>query len=172
LGNRRADGGARADGIDLHVNDIEGWQGASWVRGRAPVAMPGVHATESTWSSGVPFADAVSRRPNGSDPIDRRLLAAQTGGDRQLERDVLTLFLAKADADLARIRAAATPGARREAAHALVGSARAIGAADVARFAAAVEAAPEHPAEAVGDLATAIAAAQGFIRRLIDPAGG
>ena len=54
-----------------------------------------------------------------------------------LEREVLALYAQRAAIDLDRLKAAAAGAARREAAHLIVGSARAIGAGRVARLAAA-----------------------------------
>jgi HPt (histidine-containing phosphotransfer) domain-containing protein len=71
--------------------------------------------------------------------VDLQHLARQTGGNEALGREVLGMFLDGVPGDLARLRAAA--GAeRREAAHLIVGSARAIGAGEVGRAAAAIEA--------------------------------
>ena len=101
-------------------------------------------------------------------PVDLGTLAAQTGGDRRLEREVLSLFLAKADADFARIAAATTVGERRQAAHSLIGSAGAVGAVDVTARARAVERAQEHDPHAVAALGEAVAAAARFIRKHLE----
>ena len=71
-------------------------------------------------------------------PIDLQVLREQAGGDRALEREVLRLFADDSPNDLARLRSSEEE--RRMAAHRLVGSARAIGAREVARLAGAVEA--------------------------------
>ena len=99
-----------------------------------------------------------------AEPLDLAHLRRQTGGDAALEREVLTLFLAKATADLARIDGAASPRERREAAHALVGSARAVGALEVAGLAAAIENAGEGPSDVTAALKDALRAAEDFIR--------
>ena len=65
--------------------------------------------------------------------------APQTGGDANLEREVLGLFRSRCPADLARSRSRRTPRRAGRSAHAMVGSARAVGAEGVARFAAAIE---------------------------------
>jgi HPt (histidine-containing phosphotransfer) domain-containing protein len=78
-------------------------------------------------------------QPMTRQAIDLAHLARQTGQDEALAGEVLRLFAARAPADVARLRAVSGP-ARREVAHLLVGSARAIGAEDVARLAAAIEA--------------------------------
>jgi HPt (histidine-containing phosphotransfer) domain-containing protein len=95
--------------------------------------------------------------------LDLERLRAQTGGDRALEGEVLRLFLAKSRGDLGRIRAAMNAAARREAAHALLGSARAVGALAVARCAEALQAGEGTP-QAVAALERALAAAEAAIR--------
>lgn len=92
----------------------------------------------------------VKRPENAAGPVDFSWLVRQTGGDPALERDVVGLFLSKSLADLARLEAAATDKERREIAHSMVGSARAVGAERMARLAADVE---NGPAEATGALA-------------------
>jgi HPt (histidine-containing phosphotransfer) domain-containing protein len=72
-------------------------------------------------------------------PVDLDVLARQSGGDVALERDVLLLFTDQAARDASRLVGLDMP-ARRALAHRIVGSARAIGAGEVARRAAAIEA--------------------------------
>lgn len=72
-------------------------------------------------------------------PFDAAILRQQTGGNRDLERDVLTLFLASGRDDVAYLTAAKTAEERRQIAHRLVGAAGAVGALRVARLAASVE---------------------------------
>jgi hypothetical protein len=84
-------------------------------------------------------ADAPSLAP--SEPaIDRAHLALMTAGERDLEREVLTLFATQADILLGRMRGA-VPAQTGALAHTLCGSARGIGAWKVAEAAAALEAA-------------------------------
>ena len=71
--------------------------------------------------------------------VDLSILRAQTGGDPNLEREVLGLYLTRANGELARLKAAATADERRKIAHGLVGAAGAVGALKVARLAASVE---------------------------------
>ncbi len=71
--------------------------------------------------------------------VDLSILRAQTGGDPNLEREVLGLFLTRSNGELARLKAAGTAEERRPIAHSLVGAAAAVGAAKVARLAASVE---------------------------------
>lgn len=80
--------------------------------------------------------------------FDPDVLARQTGGDADLEREVLGLFLQQAPADLARL-AAAGPADAIDIAHRIKGSARAVGAGDV------VEAAARIEAEGTGTVAVA-----------------
>ena len=98
--------------------------------------------------------------------LDLDVLRAQTGGDAGLEREVLRLFLAKSETDFARIAAAATPALRRHAAHGLVGSARAVGANDVARLAAAVEHGESNGDAGLPALRDALTAVQDIIRAM------
>ncbi len=92
--------------------------------------------------------------------VDLSILRAQTGGDPNLEREVLGLYLSRCVDDLARLKAADTPDGRRRAAHAMVGSARAVGATSVARLAAAIEKGNAAP---IASLETALAEARRFI---------
>jgi HPt (histidine-containing phosphotransfer) domain-containing protein len=70
--------------------------------------------------------------------IDFGYLSRQTLGNRDLARQVLELFAVQADTLIQQLLSA---DRRREAAHTIIGSARAIGAFDVACIAARVEAA-------------------------------
>lgn len=92
--------------------------------------------------------------------VDLSVLAAQTGGDVALEREVLKLFADRVAADLA-LLAQAGGAARAEIAHRIVGSARAVGANDVARCAGAVE----RDTGEMEALVKAIAEARDFIAR-------
>ncbi len=107
---------------------------------------------------------STERSPGGGEgaPVDLAHLARQTGGDRALEREVLALFIGRSAIDLDRLKAAAAGDARREAAHLMVGSARAIGAVRVSRLAAAVEEAAEGPCD-LADLEAAVAEARAFV---------
>jgi HPt (histidine-containing phosphotransfer) domain-containing protein len=67
--------------------------------------------------------------------IDLVHLARQTGGDLELERELLTLFAQQCARHLRTIHGGADDGARRDAAHTLKGAARAIGAWQVAEAA-------------------------------------
>lgn len=91
-------------------------------------------------------------------PIDMKHLEAATFGDRALQREVLGLFETQAEKLMQAIRASPGRG-RAEAAHALKGAARGIGAFAVADEAEKVEQGDE---SAVERLALHIAAAGKF----------
>jgi HPt (histidine-containing phosphotransfer) domain-containing protein len=69
------------------------------------------------------------------DAVDRAYLARFTLGNAALEREVLELFAAQVPIYLTRLREAVTAAAWKEAAHTIKGSAAAIGAWRLARFA-------------------------------------
>jgi HPt (histidine-containing phosphotransfer) domain-containing protein len=71
--------------------------------------------------------------------LDLDHLSRQTLGNQELEREVLGLFIGMAFEQLGRLRASTDPRQRREAAHAINGSARAIGAFSVAQIAGELE---------------------------------
>jgi HPt (histidine-containing phosphotransfer) domain-containing protein len=71
-------------------------------------------------------------------PLDPIHLAAQTGGDLLLQRDLLNLFVAQSAELMAAMRIA-NPRAAGDLAHKLSGSARAIGAFELAEAAAKLE---------------------------------
>ena len=93
------------------------------------------------------------------EPVDLLPLAEQTAGDPKLEREVLVLFLDDSAVQLERLRSSSAED-RRMIAHRLLGSARAIGAHDVARHAAAIEAGGTD----IAALAGAVERAARFIR--------
>jgi HPt (histidine-containing phosphotransfer) domain-containing protein len=91
--------------------------------------------------------DCPSASVSGERPIDLVHLARMTRGDRSLEREVLQLFDRQATLLIARMRTS-TPAGVSAAAHTLTGSARGIGAWQVARAAQALEIAAEAVSEA------------------------
>ena len=102
--------------------------------------------------------------------IDLVHLARQTGGDAELERELLTLFAQQCARHLRTIHGG-DAAARRDAAHTLKGAARAIGAWQVAEAADLIEqrlaAAGMAPPEAAMDALTLAAAeARAVISRL------
>lgn len=72
-------------------------------------------------------------------PIDLKYLSSQTGGDRALEMEVLSIFLDVAPACLKDIESAPTTEHRKRPAHMLKGAARALGAFELADWAARAE---------------------------------
>ncbi|MGE3149391.1 MAG: Hpt domain-containing protein [Pseudorhodoplanes sp.] len=84
------------------------------------------------------LAAAASPSPSAGSPIDRAHLARMTLGERDLEREVLALFVRQAAA-LAERMDGQSPDRVAAAAHTLKGSALGIGAWAVARAAEAVE---------------------------------
>lgn len=71
----------------------------------------------------------------GGEPIDHAYLGRFTQGNAELEREVLELFAAMMPRYLEDLRAAATAKAWKDAAHTIKGSAAAVGARRLARFA-------------------------------------
>jgi HPt (histidine-containing phosphotransfer) domain-containing protein len=102
----------------------------------------------------------------GSRPVDLVFLARQTFGDRQVETEVLRLFLAQAPKLVDQIDAASGEE-RVRAAHRLVGAARAIGARDVAEAAGALEI---DAGRDIQSLLRSVEAATVFISSLLDGA--
>ena len=112
----------------------------------------------------TPFDASVSARPPA--PLDLVHLSRRTLGDRTLEREVLSLFVRQCDVYLDRLHRARDGEARRCAAHALAGSAQAVGAFAVAREAFAVESGCPDCA----DLDDAVGSASAYVNTLLaDP---
>lgn len=112
---------------------------------------------------------ATATAPIEQRPVDLAHLARQTMGNRDLEREVLHLFLKQSESYLARFDRAGTN--RAETAHVILGSARGIGATAVARAAEAVEAAalrdPTAGDAEIAVLRREIATANRFIRSIV-----
>lgn len=87
---------------------------------------------------------------DAADPIDLAHLARQTMGDEALKAEVLAMFVAQAGALCAQITAEPDRGARADLLHRLNGSARAIGAWQVAELAGRLERSPPAPEDAAG----------------------
>ncbi|MEJ2378895.1 MAG: Hpt domain-containing protein [Pseudolabrys sp.] len=105
--------------------------------------------------------------PAADEPvIDRAHLAQMTFGDRSLERELLELFDRQAAMLIARMRQS-DPGVVATLAHTLNGSARGIGAGEVARAAEAAELAACEPAGACAAAVERLAAAIEDARALI-----
>ena len=95
--------------------------------------------------------------------LDLDHLSEQTLGNRALEREVLGLFVLHADRQIDLIRSARDIAARREAAHALLGAARAIGASDISNLAGTIERREDEADAEIEALAQAVAATSTFI---------
>ncbi|HVY20886.1 MAG TPA: histidine kinase [Bauldia sp.] len=91
-------------------------------------------------------------------PVELEHLLRQAGGSEKLAREVLQMFAEGTVGDFARLRQV-NGAERREAAHLILGSARAIGARAVASAAAAVEAGDQN----LSRLEAALAEARTFI---------
>lgn len=105
--------------------------------------------------------------PNKSAPVDLIHLSRRTAGDRALEREVLGLFVRQCDLYLHRFHHAPDGEAKRVAAHALVGSARAVGAFDLADAAGTVE---RDPLADCGTLDREVHAASSYVAELLQDA--
>ena len=85
-------------------------------------------------------AIATALRPAEEGPrqrvhVDLDHLHRQTMGDRQLQREVMSIFIRHSAEQIARMKTAESVEERREAAHALVGAAKGVGAFAVAAIA-------------------------------------
>ncbi|MEM9678033.1 MAG: Hpt domain-containing protein [Pseudomonadota bacterium] len=102
-------------------------------------------------------------------PVDLVHLAKQSHGDRTLEEEVLSLFLGQSDLYVERLSKASAADDRRMAAHALRGSALAIGAWEVARLSKMIElSSEEHTDHDLMDgLSKCVETAQSYIRSLL-----
>jgi HPt (histidine-containing phosphotransfer) domain-containing protein len=89
------------------------------------------------WEGVVSTAQKPDRRDRPA--IDVEHLEKQTSGNRQLQREVLRLFLNQSDEQIEKLKSASSIDERREAAHTLVGSARGVGAFRVAYIASEIE---------------------------------
>jgi HPt (histidine-containing phosphotransfer) domain-containing protein len=87
----------------------------------------------------------------GGEPIDHAYLGRFTQGNAELEREVLELFAAMMPRYLGDLRAATTTKAWKDAAHTIKGSAAAVGARRLARFAEMAEGLDPETAEACAE---------------------
>jgi HPt (histidine-containing phosphotransfer) domain-containing protein len=108
--------------------------------------------------------DEARRLEGGAKPVDLVHLSRQTMGDPGLEAEVLRMFMTQARTCLDAWKRAEDDDGRKEAAHALKGSARAIGAFALADHAAAAEIAP---GDDIRPLEAEMERALAYIRTLI-----
>lgn len=104
---------------------------------------------------------SLQPRPSGGRPIDLVHLARQTGGDKELETEVLALFARQARQAVTQI-GDLKKDARSELAHKIAGAAKGVGASDVARCAMMLENEPGNSA-AVAAFTKAVVEADTFI---------
>ncbi len=100
-------------------------------------------------------------------PVDLVHLSRQTLGDRELEREVLGLFVNQSTLYLKRLMAAKSAKERKNVAHTILGSARGLGAWRVAEEAAKIE---EHYSKVTDckGLANAVDDANAYIREIMN----
>ncbi|MEZ5840707.1 MAG: Hpt domain-containing protein [Hyphomicrobiales bacterium] len=114
----------------------------------------------------------VTHREVSARPIDLVHLARHSLGNRDLEQEILRLFVRQSAIYLERLKGASTSKARSEAAHTIKGSAKGIGAWRVAHLAEAVENPPAADfamaIELMADLERAVAEANAYIGSIID----
>lgn len=108
---------------------------------------------------------SASTKPSdpAPEPVDVDHLQMVTSGDAKTEREVLTLFSQRAAAALVAIEQAETRRERHDAAHRLVGGARAIGANELAEAAKAIEMAEVLDADDIAALSQAMASVISFL---------
>lgn len=99
-------------------------------------------------------------------PVDLVHLARHTLGNRELEREVLQIFVRQSALYLERIRGAKSAAERLMAAHTIKGSARGIGAWEVAELAEVLEN-PGSTNGVIGQLAEAVEKTNRFISALL-----
>ncbi len=103
-------------------------------------------------------------------PVDLVHLSRQTLGDRELEKEVLSLFVNQSTLYLRRLQEAKSAKERKSVAHTIMGSARGLGAWQVAEEAAKIEACCSQKSVKKADcdgLAHAVDNANAYIRELM-----
>lgn len=99
-------------------------------------------------------------------PVDLVFLSRQTGGDRALEEEVLSLFSKQAASLGKDLRGHRSCAARKRNAHTLKGAARAVGAFGLAECASRIETAPDDPAP-VTELLREVESVRDYIASLL-----
>lgn len=128
----------------------------------------GAAAEPVLFDAGEPSDGITAERP-----VDLVHLARYTLGDRSLEREVLKLFLTQSRIYLSRLESAADDKTWQDTAHAIKGSARGIGAWQVAGAAEAVEVLKGRTLksgrkkQAISELAVHIQEVNGYIETLL-----
>lgn len=109
------------------------------------------------------MATATQTNVQADQPIDLDHLRSITFRDEALERELLGLFSARASVALIEIEKAGSDKERADAAHRLVGAAKAIGANVLAEAAQAIETTPQLNRDNVDALTTATASVIAFL---------
>ncbi|SRR5690606_25295705 len=120
-------------------------------------------------------AETITPRANDRRPVDLVHLAHYTMGNRALELEVLELFRRQSTIYLERLQRAGNEQAWREAVHALKGTARGIGAWDVAEAALAAEqpgvfGRPQARTRSLDDLSRCVEQANRFVQSILTEA--
>lgn len=128
------------------------------------------HVRQGRAQPRVPVAPFVG----GAAPIDRQHLERYTLGSPELEREILGLFVAQLPLSIEQLRFAVTDREWQVAAHTIKGSARAVGAGEVARLALDAEQLPAVEDEAerariLSQLEEATEAVQAYVVRAFPP---
>ena len=110
--------------------------------------------------------DDACRLRGDNRPVDLVFLARQTGGDRELEEEVLSLFSRQASKLGHEMRARRTLEARKQNAHTLKGAARAVGAFALAECASRIETDPDNSGS-VTDLLREVETVRDYIASLL-----
>ncbi|MEM8750814.1 MAG: Hpt domain-containing protein [Pseudomonadota bacterium] len=129
-----------------------------------------VHASfASAHQSGVvaPSSLGSDQSRTHAQPIDLVHLSRQTLGDRDLEQEILALFRSQSQLYLQRLEHSKTRDERKLAAHTILGSARGIGAWDVAEIVRHVEDDLDHLSHLDG-LIEAVERVNDYIGELLD----
>ena len=124
------------------------------------------------FGTAVAIDDTMDEPIGTGRPIDLVHLTRHSLGNRELEQEILRLFVRQSALYLDRLKAATTMKARAEAAHTIKGSAKGIGAWRVAHLAEAVENPPAADfamaMDLLGDLEDAVRDANSYITTLIE----
>ena len=129
-------------------------------------AAASIHVPTST--SFQELSEQKSRIGPACKPVDMVHLAKQSLGDRFLEQEILKLFQSQSRLYLERLENAGSQDERRLAAHTILGSARSIGAWEVAREAEAIQLGAPTGDVAFEALRFALDAANDYIGSIID----
>ena len=123
-------------------------------------------ADQQSQFGGIDVDGVSARHSVSSRPVDLVHLARQSLGDRSLELEILGLFASQSELYMSRLANAKTAEERKMAAHTILGSARGIGAWDVAKEAQAIELDGKVKSDLAG-LRRAVDAANNYIQSIL-----